>query len=135
MVVVAPRQLVGHPAQVRGIHGVVLGAHHQCGHLDTREIGSSVPVQQLAAGAELARTSIPSCGRKPSKGIRYSCVAAGPPCSSSIFSRGLLPARLVHTRKSPLGVLTGIIRSPPEMRSARPVLSRYPARSITVPPR
>jgi len=25
MVVAAPRQLVGHPAQVRGIHGVVLG--------------------------------------------------------------------------------------------------------------
>jgi hypothetical protein len=38
--------------------------------------------------------------------------------------RGLFPIRLVHTRNRPFGVSTGIIRTPPEILSGRPLLSR-----------
>ena len=43
----------------------------------------------------------------------------GPPCSSSTLRSGLVPTRLVQTRNSPAGVLTGIMRAPPEMTSGR----------------
>src|SRR5690606_14128671 len=39
--------------------------------------------------------------------------------------RGLLPTRLVHTRKSPAGVWIGIIRTPPDQASLRPALSNH----------
>jgi hypothetical protein len=38
--------------------------------------------------------------------------------------RGLFPVRFVQTLKIPLGVLTGIILTPPENTSSRPALSK-----------
>src|SRR5580765_4855969 len=58
---------------------------------------------------------------------KYSCVAPGPPWSSSTLMRGLLPTRLVHTRNVPLGVVIGIMRAPPLQASGRPVVSKYAA--------
>ena len=43
---------------------------------------------------------------------------------------GLLPTRLVHTRKVPFGVSTGIIFTPPLSTSSRPVLSRYSTATV-----
>jgi hypothetical protein len=37
---------------------------------------------------------------------------------------GLLPTRFVHTLNVPLGVVTGIIFTPPLNTSSRPVLSK-----------
>ena len=67
---------------------------------------------------------MPAAGRNESQASKYSCVAPGPPCSSSTLVVGLLPTRLVQTWNSPYGVLIGIIRTPPESRSIRPVVSR-----------
>src|SRR5262245_46024165 len=57
----------------------------------------------------------------------YSCVAPGPPCSSSTFMRGLLPVRFVHTLNVPAAVVIGIRFTPPDRTSSRPVLSKYEA--------
>src|SRR5262249_7932201 len=56
----------------------------------------------------------------------YSCVAPGPPCSSSTFIVGLLPTRLVQTLNVPFGVAIGIIFTPPVNTSSRPAEARYP---------
>jgi hypothetical protein len=69
-------------------------------------------------------------GRKTGvEALNSSLVAPGPPCSRRTFTAGLLPTRLVQTRNSPAGVLTGTIREPPEMTSlARHVdVSKYEA--------
>src|SRR5687768_14721126 len=55
----------------------------------------------------------------------YSWVAPGPPWSSKILTVGLLPTRFVQTLKMPFGVLIGIIFTPPDRTSSRPVLSKY----------
>src|SRR4030095_7161846 len=57
----------------------------------------------------------------------YSCVAPGPPCSSSTLMRGLLPVRFVHTLHVPFAVVIGIRFTPPDKTSSRPVLSKYEA--------
>ena len=49
------RELIGHPLHVLGIHGVVLGADDQRRGFDPRQVRSAVPLEQAAAGAELAR--------------------------------------------------------------------------------
>jgi hypothetical protein len=41
---------------VVGVHRVVLGTHHQGGHLDPVEVRGAVPVEEDAAETELART-------------------------------------------------------------------------------
>src|SRR6185295_11377813 len=68
---------------------------------------------------------MPAPGKYESNASMYSCVAPGPPCSSSTFIVGLFPVRLVHTLNVPFGVLIGIIFTPPASTSSRPELSRY----------
>ena len=51
----------------------------------------------------------------------------GPPCSSSTLRSGLVPTRLVHTRKSPPGVLD---RDHP--RATREHVARVPGRGVEV---
>jgi hypothetical protein len=63
-------------------------------------------------------------GKKLSKHSMYSCVQPGPPWSSSTLMRGLLPVRFVQTWNVPFGVEIGIIFTPPESTSSRPVLSK-----------
>ncbi len=72
---------------------------------------------------------MPARGNQVSKHSYSSLVAPGPPCSSSTFRSGLVPTRLVQTRNSPPGVLTGIIRDPPEMTSfgSQSEVSKYEA--------
>src|ERR1700691_5410026 len=62
---------------------------------------------------------MPARGNQASKHSYSSSLAPGPPCSSSTLRSGLLPTRLVQTRYSPPGVLTGTIRDPPEITSRR----------------
>src|SRR5579862_9413921 len=74
---------------------------------------------------------MPAPGKYESSASKYSWVAAGPPCSRSTLMRGLLPTRLVHTRKGPLGVWTVMRRTPPVRTSPRPVWSKYePGRGL-----
>ena len=72
---------------------------------------------------------MPARGNQQSKHSYISLVAPGPPCSNSTLRSALLPTRLVHTPNSPLGVLIGIIREPPEMTSrlAQAEVSKYDA--------
>src|SRR6185503_1712673 len=57
-------------------------------------------------------SSIPSAPSACSSASKYSCVAPGPPCSSSSRIRGLCPKRLVQTLNWPLGVRIGMSRTP-----------------------
>src|SRR3954454_3410496 len=61
---------------------------------------------------------MPAPGNHTSKHSYSSSVAPGPPCSSSTLRSGLVPTRLVQTRKSPTGVVTGTSRAPPATTSS-----------------
>src|SRR5688500_11411670 len=63
----------------------------------------------------------------------YSCVMAGPPCSSNTLIRGLLPNLFVHTLKVPTGVLMGIMRMP-AVRTAESPYSKYSFTVTSVAP-
>src|SRR5215467_2497803 len=78
---------------------------------------------------------MPARGNRVSKHSYASSLDPGPPCSSRTLRSGLLPTRLVQTWKSPLGVLTGILREPPDStsRGSQVEVSKYDAGGLVIP--
>src|SRR5215467_4692319 len=77
---------------------------------------------------------MPARGNRVSKHSYASSDDPGPPCSRRTLRSGLLPTRLVQTWNSPLAVLTGILRAPPEStsRESQVEVSKYDAGGLVI---